>query len=253
MSGTPTVTVTTIRLRAANAHLVRGRRGTVLVDSGTAGSVPALRRHLRRLWVEPASLDAVVLTHGHADHAGGARLLVGDTVPVVVGAADDAVLRAGHNPPLHPTTMSARVIRPFVDRAFPPYRGDRLVDGELDLAEFGVDLVARTVGGHTPGSLVVVGRRPGEPALVGDLVRGGHLGGQLSPQTPLPHYFSDDTARDLALLRAIITTHRPDRLHLGHGGPVPAHDVRVLADRAVANGGRSGPASDSPAGFSSGS
>ncbi|MGL5819735.1 MAG: MBL fold metallo-hydrolase [Phycicoccus sp.] len=223
--------VTTIRLPAANAHLVQGRSGRVLVDSGTAGSVGRLRRALLGLEVEPRSLAAVVLTHGHADHAGGARLLVGDSVPVVVGAADAPVVEAGHNPPLHPTTVSARVIRPFVDRPFPAYRPDRLVDGELDLAEFGVELRAVVVGGHTPGSLVVVGGAPGGPALVGDLVRGGHLGGQLSPGTPLPHYYSDDTARDLGILAGVLDTYRPRSLHLGHGGPVHSTAVRGLVGR----------------------
>ena len=215
-----TTEVSTLRLPAANAHLVTGARGHVLVDSGTAGSVGALRRALRSAGVEPRALAAVVLTHGHADHAGGARLLVGDAVPVVVGAADAAIVEAGRNPPLVPTTVSARVIRPFVDRPFAGYRPDVLVDGELDLAPFGVDLVAVVVGGHTAGSLVVVDPRPGGPALVGDLVRGGHLGGMIRPDRPLPHYYSDDTGRDLALVRDLVARHHPDRLYPGHGGPL---------------------------------
>ncbi len=226
--------VTTIRLTAAGVHLVRGRRGPVLVDSGTARSVPALRRALAAHGVEPSSLAAVVLTHGHADHGGGARLLVGDSVPVVVGALDAPILAAGHNPALSPTNLTARFIRPFVDRRFPAYRPDVEVDGELDLGEFGLEATAVVVGGHTPGSLVVVGRGPGGPAIVGDLVRGGHLGGSLRPGLALPHYYSDDAARDLAILTGVLARHEPSTLHVGHGGPLDAAPVRSLAARLAA-------------------
>ncbi|MGG5258496.1 MBL fold metallo-hydrolase [Phycicoccus avicenniae] len=224
-----TTTVTTVRLRAANVHLVRGARGTVLVDSGTAAAVPALRRALRAEGVEPASLGAVVLTHGHADHAGGARLLVGEEVPVVAGAADAPVLEAGRNPALVPTNLTARVIRPFVDRPFPAYRADVLVEDRLDLSPFGVDLLAVVTGGHTPGSLVVLDPVGPGPAVVGDLVRGGAMGGAVRPGTPYPHYYSDDTTRDLGVVARVVEEWRPTTLHLGHGGPVAAEAVLALS------------------------
>jgi glyoxylase-like metal-dependent hydrolase (beta-lactamase superfamily II) len=224
--------ITTIRLPASNAHLVRGQGGTILVDAGTRAAVPILRKALARLGVDLASLAAVVLTHGHADHAGGARLLVGPNIPILVGAPDAALVQAGHNPPLVPTNLTARGIRPFVDRPFTAYQPDIEIGDRFDLTRFGLDADAVVVGGHTPGSLVVVAHRPGAPALVGDLVRGGHMGGAVRPGRALRSYYSADTDRDLALLRTLLERHQPTRLYVGHGGPLPVRSAAALAASA---------------------
>lgn len=223
--------ITTIRLPASNVHVVAGARGTVLVDAGTEAAVPRLRRQLARLGVDPRALRAVVLTHGHADHAGGARALVGDGVPILIGAADADMVRRGHNPELHPTNLTAKAIRRFVDRPFTGYEPDRLVDGVLDLDVYGIDAKVVPAPAHTPGSIAIVGNRPDMPAVVGDLIRGGHFGGAIAPSRPARHYYSEDTDRDLSLLSDLIRRHRPSTLHLGHGGPVTATAATQLAER----------------------
>ena len=48
---------------------------SVLLDTGLAGETIGIRRLFRRLRLPPQSLKAIVLTHGHLDHAGNlARL-----------------------------------------------------------------------------------------------------------------------------------------------------------------------------------
>jgi len=77
--------------------------------------------------------------------------------------------------------------------------------------------------------VIHVGRDP----VIGDLARGAHLGGMLQPQHLLPHYYSPDTRHDLALLRTLVRQFRPERLHPGHGGPIPAEAALDRLDRLL--------------------
>lgn len=52
-------------------HLLVDRRGqAVLIDTGLAGEVFFLKRLLHRLKLRPGDIQAILLTHGHLDHAG---------------------------------------------------------------------------------------------------------------------------------------------------------------------------------------
>lgn len=71
-----------------NATLVQYRDTTLLIDNGF--SLRSFSRRLDRLDIDPGSIDALLLTHEHGDHSGGAqRLCVAHSIPLwtAVGTA----------------------------------------------------------------------------------------------------------------------------------------------------------------------
>jgi glyoxylase-like metal-dependent hydrolase (beta-lactamase superfamily II) len=55
-----------------SCHLLVAGREAVLIDTGLFGDAGRIRRLVGRLGLEPAAIQAVLLTHGHLDHAGNA-------------------------------------------------------------------------------------------------------------------------------------------------------------------------------------
>lgn len=217
-------TVTSIDLGIANAHLIYGER-PILVDTGPADAQDKLNRALGELGIQRGALSLVVLTHGHADHAGnGAFLREAFRAPIALGLGDTRITADGRNPPLRATSIFARIIRPFVDDPFPPYRPDLEVETSIDLRPYGAVGQIIAMPGHTAGSAVVV--LGSGDAFVGDLFAGGYLGGALFPGSPGTHYFHDEQAAAEARVCEVIRM-GAKRLYLGHGGPVTADAARA--------------------------
>ena len=203
--------------RVSNAFLLRGER-SVLVDAGAPGEVQSLLAGLRGEGLSPRDLALLVMSHGHADHAGAASVLADAGVPVMVGAADASLLERGSIEHLPVTGPAGALLRPFIRRMrAEPVTAQVRVTEPTDLTEYGVDATVLPVAGHTPGSLVVV--LPGGDAVVGDLLRAGFLLGSIRSGHPLRHYFAEDGA---GVRRGIeqVLDRRPNRIYVGHGGPV---------------------------------
>jgi glyoxylase-like metal-dependent hydrolase (beta-lactamase superfamily II) len=211
------ITVHTFRRDYTNAHVVSRGDAFFMVDSGLESNAPALADDLRGQGLDPARLRAIILTHGHADHAGGAAWFHRKFgTRVIAGAADVPLLATGANDHLCPTSDRARD-RVASDQAarFTPIAPDTTIGTEVALnALVGIPGAIVPLPGHTPGSLVVT--LPGA-ALVGDLFRGAIAGSSAE----LHFYMCDleDNRRDV---RALLERVAPNATVFfpGHFGPV---------------------------------
>jgi glyoxylase-like metal-dependent hydrolase (beta-lactamase superfamily II) len=211
-----------IKLSFSNAYLVQDQR-VIVVDSGMPGDAPKILAAASRLGLQPQDFSLILHTHGHADHAGSsAELKEYLGVPTLIHAADAEMLRRGRMRPLNPQRLEARLIRPLVNRPFPPFEPDLVIQNEMDLDEFGVRGRIILTPGHTTGSISIL--LPNGEALIGDLLMGGWLGGSLFGSHPNEHYFAEDLEAARTSL-ANLLQEQPDKVYVGHGGPLEAETV----------------------------
>jgi glyoxylase-like metal-dependent hydrolase (beta-lactamase superfamily II) len=211
-------------------YLIRSDR-PCLVETGTAPSAPVVRDALARLGIGPSDLAAVVVTHIHLDHAGGA----GD-IAALYPAARIAVHQRGARHLADPSKLmaSARLVYgAALDRFFgvlAPVPADRIVALE-DTAS--VDLG----GGRRLDSYYSPGHAKHHIGLLdsdsGDLYTGDAAGvyipetGDQRPATPPPDFDLEVALGSLRNFAAL----QPSRLLFSHFGPVT--EVTQTLDRSA--------------------
>ena len=205
-----------IPVRMAQAYLIEGERGLVLVDAGAPHSERRIVAKMRALGRD--DLRLIYITHAHLDHYGSAaalRRLTG--APIAVHRAD-AQAMAGGETPLGSARGRGRLTQALLPLAEWPLWPNRflwpeptppdllLEDGDT-LHAYGLDAVVLHTPGHTPGStcLLVKGRL----AFVGDLL-------STNGRPRVQHLYADDWSlipRSLARLQA----QDPAWVFPGHG------------------------------------
>src|SRR5439155_9427800 len=189
-----------------------------LVDSGRPKDAAAIAWALRKQGVAIADVSLLLHTHGHWDHCGStAQFRQHTSAPVAIHCADAPMLRQGNNGVLKPTNLTARLFKPVMDLSYRGTEPSQLIDGETDLAPYGVSAKVIPTPGHTAGSISVL-TGDGD-IIVGDLMMGGFLGGRLFPRRPGLHYFAEDLATLKASIRKVLEL-SPRRIYAGHGGPL---------------------------------
>lgn len=194
-----------------HCYLVRtGDRGGVLVDSGAGPDAEMISANLADAGVLAGRLHAILLTHAHADHAGGAAALSARwDAPVYASPPEATLLRQGSDEELGLVAAKLNGTYPddyryhHLDRVEPVNDGTQLVFGTAHIT-------ALTVPGHTAGSTAWLVEVSGYRALfTGDAVFAGGLVSVLN----LPG--SDAAAYRASLPRLADTV--ADGLYPGHG------------------------------------
>lgn len=218
--------ITTVTIDYANVHVLSQGGRHVLFDAGLERNAEILSTILERQGIWLDDLAAVVLTHGHADHAGGANYFRDLwATPIVVGAGDATMLRTGVNEPLCPTSDFAEN-RVDIDQAetYAPYSPDLLVSEPVLLADLlgipGLPGEILPVPGHTEGSIVA---DLGEGLIVGDLLRGSITG-----RAARRHFYQCDEADNQADIEGLLESTTAETWFPGHFGPLTRDAVAKL-------------------------
>ncbi len=190
----------------------------ILVDTG----IPQSYRRLTRM-LSGQTIERIVLTHAHIDHAGSVAKLTADHgCEVLCGSADLADLAAGISPPIRLGQLTIPVQRAIV--RYRPLRASALRDGQ----EVGGGFVAVATRGHTPGHHALWRERD-RILIAGDALFGVTLRGAgvfVPPKVDMP----EPDAAKMAIRR--LAELRPDTILFGHGPPLvtdAAHQLSALA------------------------
>ncbi|WP_433475720.1 MBL fold metallo-hydrolase [Spirillospora sp. CA-142024] len=174
-----------------HVYLVRGSRGAALIDAGAGVSAASFARRLLAA-AGPAGERHLLLTHGHADHAGGAAEIARhvEGLAVRAGAPADEWIASGAEEMLSVDRGKAAGVYPgaYEFAACPTVRP--IADGErIDLGG-GVVLHAVATPGHADGHTCYLLEAPEGTALFsGDCVfTGGRISLQNLHDSRVPEY-----------------------------------------------------------------
>jgi glyoxylase-like metal-dependent hydrolase (beta-lactamase superfamily II) len=219
-----------------NEWLVNTGDKLILVDTGTsnvfAPTLGRMAKNLAAAGVDPATIDMVILTHLHPDHAAG--LLTTDkriafpNATVHVSEPEYAFWTSGEIYAKAPDDF-----KPFFDIArasIKPYVDAGKVERFQDRAEFAPGIVATAAPGHTMGhTMVRLSSGRSELLLWGDIVHNAAL---QFPEPDRAISFDTDQAMAIASRKRVLDVVTTDRLMIA-GSHLPFPGVGHVAKAAT--------------------
>jgi glyoxylase-like metal-dependent hydrolase (beta-lactamase superfamily II) len=224
--------------------VVDGGRVT-LIDSGLSGDASRIVDDLAGIGIAPEQVEAVVLTHGHGDHFGGAEEVRTTSGAHVHIHRADAKLLAGR-PPLKSIARAPRMVRHtsreflgamrfFIGHGLLRPTAVKVVDEFDDGAVLPVPGAPRVVHapGHTAGSSALLLEARGVVFTGDALVTYDCYSGKRGPRL-LARESNDDSTQAMASLDALAGL-RARVVLPGHGDPFDG-DISDAVEAAKAAG-----------------
>jgi glyoxylase-like metal-dependent hydrolase (beta-lactamase superfamily II) len=136
-----------------NCYLLKNGDSVILVDTGAKGGEQKIISALSRFGVAPEALKIIIITHGHADHAGGCAYI-----------REHYKVKAGINPKdttvtkkLKGDTVMGSVMAFFTNFAKPvTVTPDIALTDGMRLDEYGIPARIIELPGHTDGSVAIL-------------------------------------------------------------------------------------------------
>lgn len=217
--------VKTLNLGAVNVSLILTDR-PVLVDVGFAANTARVERFLAQSGVAQGGLDAIVLTHMHADHVGKARQLADAWgAELLFSEAGATAAVSGKNAPGEATKAWVSLMGRLglMPSEFEPLTADRYLRSGDALDVGGIHATVLASPGHTDHCISLV--LGDGSAIIGDLL----MGSPISRNRPsMPLLLWDRRAWITSLHR--LAGERWSVAYVGHGQPID----RASFDRFLA-------------------
>ncbi len=219
------------------SYVVQTPEGYVLIDTGLKGDAGPVRVQLKQLGLNERRLKAILLTHAHGDHSGGAESLRKATGATVYAGKEEAKpLREGQPAEAFFSTFY------MPDAEIHPVAVDVELDGDQEFTVGDAHFRAIATPGHTSGSVCYLMERNGQRILFsGDVImslRGDERMSDPTLREPLGTYaahraprYRGDAVRFLATLQKLKGLPAPDLVLPGHPrmDPTPQNPAMTQA------------------------
>jgi glyoxylase-like metal-dependent hydrolase (beta-lactamase superfamily II) len=225
----------------SNMYFVRDRK-IIVVDSGALQGTKPFLESCTKNGIDPHDISLIVITHGHVDHfinAGAIREITGAEILCHKNAEE--AIRKGLLPDADGyekgrTAVGAAILQdpkePFPN--VPKISCDIVIEGDYDLAPWGVAGKIIETPGHTTGCVSVI--LDTHEALVGDLIVEPPGTGKCG----LP-FFQYQGCTDVQVYASVgRLLELADTFYSGHGGPFTREEVLKAVEEDKAEMSASG-------------